>query len=303
MFPSEKSNTSGLVPPAFTCGNSFSGLSAIHLQIHVTNLFVVWHRLPVKNIGHPFLWVLTPFGAVSRRGKLFQQRPTPAIRMVPLDLNWIGLCRSVPLDCHLDCSLDFQFFWIDPYCSTGFSVVLGFWPPPLACFSCARHRRRAGPWSPRWRIKPPGPAWSKIPRTCNQRWETYFVSRVASPQRDMLTSPESLPSDNLTPVGHRQYGKRVSVELVCMCSIICTVSEKFVPTLGFEQPPWSHHNPILIVTEEDIKSWLWGFPDILLSSSATSEESLQKMWSVYNCHNLVFDPPALVSGKYDTCFP
>ena len=55
MFPSEKSNTSGLVPPAFTWGNSFSSLSAIHLQIHVTNLFVVWHRLPVKNIGHPFL--------------------------------------------------------------------------------------------------------------------------------------------------------------------------------------------------------------------------------------------------------
>ena len=59
MFPSEKSNTSGLVPPAFTWGNSFSSLSAIHLQIHVTNLFVVWHRLPVKNIGHPFLWVLS----------------------------------------------------------------------------------------------------------------------------------------------------------------------------------------------------------------------------------------------------
>ena len=227
MFPSEKSNTSGLVPPAFTWGNSFSILSAIHLQIHVTNLFVVWHRLPVKNIGHPFLLDLTPFGAVSRTGKLFQQRPTPAIRIVPLDLNWIGLCRSVPLDCHLDCSLDFQFFWIDPYCSTGFSVVLGFWPPPLACFSCARHRRRAGPWSPRWRIKPPGPAWSKIPRTCNQRWETYFVSRVASPQRDMLTSPESLPSDNLTPVGQRQYGKRGSVEHPTGLYV----------TLGFEQPP------------------------------------------------------------------
>ena len=135
MFPSEKSNTSGLVPPAFTCGgNSIS--SANHLR----------NQQPSKMVSPIYLEFDTFCRSFTDKKALPTEADTCILDYFAGFFNCLGLILFILLRFHL--------FWIFLFTLTYF----GFWPPPLACFSCARRRRRAGPWSPRWRTRPPGQA-------------------------------------------------------------------------------------------------------------------------------------------------
>ena len=152
MFPSEKSNTSGLVPPAFTCSNSFPILTSINFQFHQQDLVQI-------------------SGLHSKGWTFMKERKTITSKIIDnilaanpttvTHLEFDTFCRSftdrkaLPTEADT-CNPDWFFLFF----RVGFSVFLFFERTPrLACFSCATHRRRADLWLPRWRIKPPGQAW------------------------------------------------------------------------------------------------------------------------------------------------